>query len=60
MSHVMKKPVYAICEQQRRRSACASGGRCETYLVENAEDRFSRDSVQMISKCLIESSKPNN
>ena len=24
MSHVMKKPVYAICEQQRRRSACAS------------------------------------
>ena len=24
MSHVMRKPVYAICEQQRRRSACAS------------------------------------
>ena len=24
MSNVMKKPVYAICEQQRRRSACAS------------------------------------
>ena len=24
MSHVMKKPVFAICEQQRRRSACAS------------------------------------
>ena len=24
LSHVMKKPVYAICEQQRRRSACAS------------------------------------
>ena len=23
-SHVMRKPVYAICEQQRRRSACAS------------------------------------
>ena len=22
--HVMRKPVYAICEQQRRRSACAS------------------------------------
>ena len=24
MSHVMRKPVYAMCEQQRRRSACAS------------------------------------
>ena len=23
-SHVMRKPVYAICKQQRRRSACAS------------------------------------
>ena len=23
-SHVMRKPVYIICEQQRRRSACAS------------------------------------
>ena len=24
MSHVMRKPVYVICEQQRCRSACAS------------------------------------
>ena len=24
MSHVLRKPVFAICEQQRRRSACAS------------------------------------
>ena len=24
MSHVMRKLVYAICEQQRRRSACTS------------------------------------
>ena len=24
MSHVIRKPVYAICEQQRRRSAWAS------------------------------------
>ena len=24
MGHVMRKPVYAICEQQRCRSACAS------------------------------------
>ena len=24
MSHIMRKPVFAICEQQRRRSDCAS------------------------------------
>ena len=24
MSHIMKKPAFAICEQQRRRSACTS------------------------------------
>ena len=24
MSHVMRKPVYAVCKQQRHRSACAS------------------------------------
>ena len=24
MSHVMRKPVYALCEQQGRRSACAT------------------------------------
>ena len=24
MSHIMRKPVYAICEQRRRRSDCAS------------------------------------
>ena len=24
LSHIMRKPVYTICEQQRRRSACAS------------------------------------
>ena len=24
LGHVMRKPVYAICEKQRRRSVCAS------------------------------------
>ena len=24
MGHIMRKPVFVICEQQRRRSACAS------------------------------------
>ena len=31
MSHVMRKPVYAICEQQRRRSACTSA-KSDQYL----------------------------
>ena len=81
MSHILRKPVYAMCEQQRRRSVCAStqsnqrlccslprqyhissfyirnfkplasfggcAGRFESYLVENPEDRFSRDEAQM-------------
>ena len=25
VSHIMRKPVYAICEQQRLRSACVFG-----------------------------------
>ena len=82
-----KKPVYTICEQQRRRSACASAqsdqhlccslprkynissfyirnfkplasfcgcvGWFESYLVENHEDRFSRDEAQMVSLSFI-------
>ena len=80
MSHTMKKTVFAICEQQRRRSACTSmqsnqhlcfccldsiiprlaiarisrlaslcswAGQFESYLVENPEDRFSRDESLM-------------
>ena len=78
----MRKPAYAICEQQRRKSACASAqtdqhiccslprsyniyrfyignfmplarvcgcaGQFVSYLVENPEDRFSRDEAQMV------------
>ena len=81
----MKKPIYAICEQQKRRSDCASAqsdqhlccsvprkynissfyirnfkplasfygcaGRFESYLVENPEDRFSRDEPQIQKEC---------
>ena len=36
MNHVVRKPVYAICEQQRRRSACWAG-RFESYLVANSQ-----------------------
>ena len=65
MSPIMRKPVFAICEQQRCRSACASmqsdqhhcwslgnfwswACRFESYLVENPEERFSHDVVQMM------------
>ena len=82
MSLVMRQPVYAICEQQRRRSACAPAqsdlrlccslprycntssfyirnfktlpsscgcaGRFESTLVENPEDRYSRDDAHRI------------
>ena len=33
MSHAMRKPVYAICEQQRRRLACASPQSVQHFVV---------------------------
>ena len=47
LSHVMRKPVFWLCEQQRRRSACT----ClfVSYLVANPEDKFSRDGAQMFT-----------
>ena len=33
MSHVMRKPVYVMCEQQRRRSACASAQSDQRFVV---------------------------
>ena len=41
----LESPVYFICKQQRCRSAHAF----ESYLVENPEDRFSRDMAHMFS-----------
>ena len=62
LSHVMRKPVYAICEQQRCRSACTSAqsdqrlcgraGWFESYLVENSEDRFSLDKAHIVTGSL--------
>ena len=37
ISHIMRKPVYAICEHQRRRSDCWAG-RFESCLMANPED----------------------
>ena len=42
----MRKPAFAICEQQRRRSACWFA----SYLVCNVEDRFSRDVAHFKAK----------
>ena len=72
MSHIMRKPVYAICEQQRCTSACTSAqssfyirnfkplasfcgcaGRFESDLVENPEDRFSRDKAHIFFRNLL-------
>ena len=61
LSRVMTKPVYAICEQQRRWSDCIYllnpkfpdsmfrklRARSESYLVGNPEDRFSHDEAQL-------------
>ena len=62
LSHDMRKYVFAICEQQRRRSACyirnfkplssfcGCAGRFMSYLVANPKDRFSRDEAHL-RKC---------
>ena len=61
----MRKPVHAICKQQRRRAACASSSfnnrNCRPLpsfygcagrfaLVANPEDRFSHDEAHFINK----------
>ena len=38
MSHVMRKPVYAICEQQKRRSACTDPHRLVSAFVVHCLD----------------------
>ena len=40
---------YAICEQQRCRSACASAGWFESYLLKNLRRHFSRDVAHLKS-----------
>ena len=45
MSHVMRKPVYAICEQQRQRSACADDQHlcCSLHGWNNTSTCYSRN-----------------
>ena len=49
MSHIMRKPVYAICEQQRRRSACTSAQSISAFVV------HCLDSISLVSICKISS-----
>ena len=53
----MRKPIYVICEQQRRKSIqnfktvaslCSPAGRFEFCLIGNPENRFSSDVAQFI------------
>ena len=55
----MRKPVYAICEQQRWRSAWKAQislriRRFESYLVANPEDRFSHGEARIITKVAVD------
>ena len=45
LSHVMRKPVYAIWEQQRRRSACASMQSDSAFVVRRLDSIMSLPSI---------------
>ena len=45
----MRKPVYAICEQQRRRSDCADAQSVSTFLVRCLDSIISLVSLSEIS-----------
>ena len=49
MSHVMRKPVYAMCKQQRRRSAYASAQSDQRFVV-RCLDSISLVSISEISR----------
>ena len=45
MSHILKKPVLAICEHKGADQPAHAG---LSYLVRNPEDRFSRDKAPIL------------
>ena len=56
MSHVMRKAVYAICEQQRRRSACASAqSDLSTFVVHCLDSMIPLVSIPKISSLYLAS-----
>ena len=55
MRHVMRKPVYAICEQQRRRSSCASAQSDQRLCSHCLDSRIPLVSISEISSLYIAS-----
>ena len=53
MSHVMRKPVYAICEQQRCRSACASAQSDQHLVVRCLDSIIPLVSISEISSLYL-------
>ena len=49
LSNVMRKPVFAICEQQRRRSACASANSDQHLCFRCLNSIISQVSISKIS-----------
>ena len=54
MSHIMRKPVYAICEQQRARSACTSA-QSDQHLCFRCLDNISLVSTSEIASLYLAS-----
>ena len=55
MSRIMRKPVYAICEQQRRRSACTSAQSDQHLCFCCLDSIISLVSISEISSLLLAS-----
>ena len=55
MSHIMRKPVYAICRQQRRRSACASTQSDSAFVVHCLDSIVALVSISKISSLYLAS-----
>ena len=51
----MRKPVYAICEQQRHRSACASGQSGQQVIVQCLDSIITLVSISEISSLCLAS-----
>ena len=51
----MRKPVYAICEQQRRRSACTSAQSDQRFFVRCLDSIISLVSISEISSLKLAS-----
>ena len=51
----MRKPVYAICEQHRRRSACASGQSGQRVVIHCLDSIITLVSISKISSLCLAS-----